>query len=663
MAIVLAFQCYLHVPLVRSSAQEVVTDETVEVVRGRRPRVNLRSDDLGNRPQRVRHLRERAVGRLERRSLGKIDHHLELVLVVEGEHLDAHQAERHERKSDQQKPHDPREENEPGPAASLRDERRHRAAVEARERPPLRLPAAVRARRHVPEEQARRPGRDGEGDKQGKQHRGRSSDRDGAHVGAHEPSDESHRHDRRDDGEGREDRRVADLVGRLHRDGGERAAAGAGQPQVPHDVLDDDDRVVHEDSDREDQGEERDAVQRVAEKREHEERQRERHRDRQENDAGLATPERQGHEQRHRKCREAHVFQELVGLLRGGLAIVARDGRSHVGGEELAAQGFELPLDGAHDGDGVGAAALGNRERHGRPPAVDSRLAVGHVSGGFFGAIHHPRDIREPDRAPGALRHDNGGEIRGRTQEPARLDQDLPAVRNERPRLLPAVGRGNGGKNGPGSEAARGETRRVELHAEFAAKAADQGRIRDLGNRLDLVLDFGRDLPQRGGVLRAAPEGQRPDRDVVDRPGLDEGRGEVAWPPIGDRVDPSAHAKEGPVRVLADPETDDKESAAGRRRRIDVFDAGNGPELLLERRDDLPLDLDDAPARHRGEDVDHRHLDLRLLLARGHYDRERSEREREEDEERRQLRLDEGSRQAPRDSRRPALGARARSRV
>ena len=66
----------------------------------------------------------------------------------------------------------------------------------------------------------------------------------------------------RDDGEGGEDRRVADLVDGV--DGREARLAPA-ELVVAVDVLDDDDRVVDEDADREDEGEERDAVQRVAE--------------------------------------------------------------------------------------------------------------------------------------------------------------------------------------------------------------------------------------------------------------------------------------------------------------------------------------------------------------------------------------------------------------
>ena len=59
----------------------------------------------------------------------------------------------------------------------------------------------------------------------------------------------------------------------------EIARVGRDMPRVAHDVLDDDDRVVDEDADREDQREERDAVQRVAVEVEDEQRQRERDRD------------------------------------------------------------------------------------------------------------------------------------------------------------------------------------------------------------------------------------------------------------------------------------------------------------------------------------------------------------------------------------------------
>ena len=63
-------------------------------------------------------------------------------------------------------------------------------------------------------------------------------------------------------------------------------------------------------------------------------------------------------------------------------------------------------------------------------------------------------------------------------------------------------------------------------------------------------------------------------------------------------------------------------------------------------------------AGSRDEDVDHRHLDLRLFLAGRHQDRERPEAEGEEHHERRQLGLDERTGEAARSAERSALGGR-----
>ena len=91
-----------------------------------------------------------------------------------------------------------------------------------------------------------------------------------------------------DDGQRREDRRVADLVDGAHGDAREGRPAVLRQIAVAHDVLDDDDRVVDEDADREDEREERDPVERVADEVEDEQRQRERRRDRDRDDERLA---------------------------------------------------------------------------------------------------------------------------------------------------------------------------------------------------------------------------------------------------------------------------------------------------------------------------------------------------------------------------------------
>ncbi len=74
------------------------------------------------------------------------------------------------------------------------------------------------------------------------------------------------------------------------------------------------------------EGEQRDAVERVAVEVEDEQRQRQRHRDGHQHDGGLAAAEREPDQDADRDDREEHVPEQFVRLVRGGLAVVARDG-------------------------------------------------------------------------------------------------------------------------------------------------------------------------------------------------------------------------------------------------------------------------------------------------------------------------------------------------
>ena len=125
------------------------------------------------------------------------------------------------------------------------------------------------------------------------EHRRAGADRDRPHVGPHQAADERHRQHGGDDGEGGEDRGIADFAHRLDGDGGPAAAPVLRQVKVPHDVLDDHDGVVHEDADAEDEREERDAVQREAVEIEDQQREREGGRNGHRDDAGLAPAERE----------------------------------------------------------------------------------------------------------------------------------------------------------------------------------------------------------------------------------------------------------------------------------------------------------------------------------------------------------------------------------
>ena len=187
----------------------------------------------------------------------------------------------------------------------------------------------------LPAEPQHQPRRQDHGDEEGEEHRRRGVRRDRAHVGAHQARDEEHRQERRDDGQRRHDGRIADLGDRLDRR--LRARAAVVHRPVAGDVLDHDDGVVDQDADREDQREQADAVERVA----HDARGKEREQDRGRDDDGdherLAPADGDRDEDDDRDRREAEMEEELVGLLVGGLAVVAGDRHLDVFGEDLAA--------------------------------------------------------------------------------------------------------------------------------------------------------------------------------------------------------------------------------------------------------------------------------------------------------------------------------------
>ncbi len=440
---------------------------------------------------------------------------------------------------------------------------------------------------------------------------------------------------------------IADFVGGLDRDPREGAAAGGRQPKVPDDVLDDDDGVVHQDADREDQREERDPVEGVAEEHEDEERQGERDGDGQQHHARLAPAEGEGHQERDGQRGQRHVLEKLVGFLRGRLAVVPSHRRPHVGRHDPRRERIEFAVDRVDDGDRVGPTALAHRESDGREATRTPGLAVGHVGHGALRAVDDRGDVGKAHGPAVPLRDDDGPELGSTLEKAARLDGETAVGRNQLAGRRPPVRGGERAGDRAERQPAGGEPRRIELDAELAAQAADERRVRDFRDRLDLVLHLRGDLPQRRRILRRAPERQRPDGHVVDGTRLDQRRWHVPGPDVREGVELRVHPDERAVRVLPDPEAHDQKNGARGGRRVDVLHAGDRPERLLERRRHFALDFDGAAAGQRREDVDHRNLDLRLLFPGGDDHGQGAEREREHHEQRREAGIDESRGQAP----------------
>ena len=171
--------------------------------------------------------------------------------------------------------------------------------------------------------------------------------------------------DQRDGERGQTDFRASD-DGRL----------GWGFPlcDVPQDVLEDDDRVIHEDADAEDQAKRAQLVQAETEQAHDDECGQEGGRDRQENDE---RDPQQVQEQQQDDRGEDYGSDELFlhagdGRAYGGARI--RDDEQLCAGRELCAQCWQLLLDGVGNRGGVGTVLLGQAKQHTRV-AVDSRHA------------------------------------------------------------------------------------------------------------------------------------------------------------------------------------------------------------------------------------------------------------------------------------------------
>ena len=183
---------------------------------------------------------------------------------------------------------------------------------------------------------------------------------------------------------------------------------------------------------------------------------------------------------------------------------------------------------------------------------------------------------------------------------------------------------------------------------------ADRRHLARAGHALQLDLDrVGDPLEVVGaalGILR--PQRQRDDRDVVDALRLDQRLADVelARQPVAVREDRVVQPDDRLGARHAHLVLDRDQRLARPRHRPHVLEARDLREHLLGRNRDQRLDVLRRRARERHEDVGHRDVDLRLLLARRHDDRERARHQQHERDQRRELRREEEAGDPARDA-------------
>ncbi|CRQ53393.1 hypothetical protein PAERUG_P45_London_17_VIM_2_12_12_00116 [Pseudomonas aeruginosa] len=475
-------------------------------------------------------------------------------------------------------------------------------------------------------DRAQQGGAQGRGQRQREERREADGDRQGhrelAVDVAHRAAEERHRHEHRDQHYGDADDGPADLAHRLDRGVVRRQAFLGHQPL---DVLHHDDRVVHQDADRQDHAEHGQHVDREAQAEHHREGAQQGHRHHQCRDQGgaevLHEQVHHGEHQQHRLEQGAdHLPDRDLDERRGVIGdVVAHALR------EVARQLVEGGADALGGGHRVGAGRHLHRQAGGGhlvDPRDEAVLALAELDAGH---------VAQADRAAvGADAQRNFAELLGRHQGVVDLhrgadrrrvgDPEVADVAHGEPGVVPA----HGVDQVAGAEVHRGQLGRVgpDAHGVLGAPGLDLAHALHPAQRLQHV---GRgDLAQLHGVVAAAGGGKGNDQlDAVRRLLHVDA---VAPHRFGqarlDDLQAVLHFHRGEVGVHALAEGQGQRGLAGAAGGLGVEQAGRAVHLALDDRGHRFLDHLGRGAGIAGADVDHRRRDVRVLGDRQEADRQ-----------------------------------------
>lgn len=278
----------------------------------------------------------------------------------------------------------------------------------------------------------------------------------------------------------------------------------------------------------------------------------------------------------------------------------------------------------------------------------------------FLAAIRDGRDVaKKHGLAVGQADRKRTGVIGG-TQEIARLQDRFAIAVGEAARALASIAGPDRLHHLHGGERVCGQARVIEHHPQLTALPADQRHLRHVFHLLDRVEKLGGYLTQFIRAVSLTGKRERENRNVVDGARLDQrqrraGRNQVE---VGEHL--LIQADDAGLFVLSHLKTDDRQRLSRAGSGVDVFDAGNFMQQFLHRLGDAFFHFPRRRAGHGDENIDHRHFDLRLFLARKLPHRKHARCERCQDDQRRQLGGDESVRDI---SRRTELAFRAHGRI
>ena len=390
------------------------------------------------------------------------------------------------------------------------------------------------------------------------------------------------------------------------------------------DVLDHDDRIVDEDADGEDEREQADAVDGVAHQVGGEERDEDGRRNDDEDNYSFAPTDDETHQQHDRECRQPQVKQQLVGLLVRGFAVVARDEHVDILGQQCFSKLAQAMADALGNDDGIGARAFCDGNGDGGNPHELARGILARVPDlmvDLLLADDDGRDIAHIDGPAVACGDEEQSDVRNTVQCAARSDaQALPLISNA-PRRKRPVGLAHLVDELAECHPIEAQALRIGLDANLVRPAAhdvgpaDVIELGELGEQvLGNVVEVVGLEAIRGFGLGCYCQGN--DGDVIDTAADDERLGNADRDAIHVGAYLLMHAQDRVVRVRANEKTRRHQNLVVDRVRVDVLDAVDRLDDRFQRLGDEAHAVLGLEAVGPDRDIDHRHRDLRLFLAR-----------------------------------------------
>ena len=214
--------------------------------------------------------------------------------------------------------------------------------------------------------------------------------------------------------------------------------------------------------------------------------------------------------------------------------------------------------------DGVGAGPFCHRQGH-RRFFILPRFAVEHVVVRFLRTVDDLRDISEINRMAVINAHDNLADLGRGAEELSGLQQHLLVKRLELSGVLLRIRLLESRNQLLWRQVPSRQQQRVKLNPHLPPGAADKFRLSDVRNRLDFVINLGRQSPQHKMVITSSMEGQGQNRHIIDGVRLDQGLGDPGRNPVKIGGQLLIEANNGRFRILADIKPDYQQALTGHR--------------------------------------------------------------------------------------------------